>query len=345
MLTMVELQVDVIQRSTLRVELPKKGVLYHVLVNGESVGVVREGQVYQFYVLPSPDERRATVEFAYSLPGSGLEKMELNTPQMNVPLENIRWSVIVPEDYDLARHEGDLDFIDQSTLPPVTKDAFLLAYQQQNAERRQVADAAVVKFNDYINRGEQKKANTILHSVFNNPSLDAATNEDVRVQLNELERQQVAVGLATRQQRVYRDNWKGDEGFAGNKQLEEAAFGNDIINSGSVNFRPQEVDQFMGGNSREEKKVLNRLAARLVGHKRTTGSAPQSISVTKIEEGSVFQFTRSVQVKEGEPLKLQLSFDRPQEGSSGKVFFALLLVVGIASAVVLGLRQKTEGKG
>jgi hypothetical protein len=110
-----------------------------------------------------------------------------------------------------------------------------------------VADAAVVKFNDYINRGEQKKANTILHSVFNNPSLDAATNEDVRVQLNELERQQVAVGLATRQQRVYRDNWKGDEGFAGNKQLEEAAFGNDIINSGSVNFRPQEVDQFMGG--------------------------------------------------------------------------------------------------
>jgi hypothetical protein len=101
----------------------------------------------------------------------------------------------------------------------------------------------------------------------------------------------------------------------------------------------------MGGNSREEKKVLNRLAARLVGHKRTTGSAPQSISVTKIEEGSVFQFTRSVQVKEGEPLKLQLSFDRPQAGSSGKVFFALLLVVGIASAVVLGLRQKTEGKG
>ena len=50
------------------------------------------------------------------------------------------------------------------------------------------------------------KARWALNSVANQYALDAASNEDARVQLENLQTQQAIVGLNTRRQRLYLDN-------------------------------------------------------------------------------------------------------------------------------------------
>ncbi len=92
---------QVIQRSSLIVQLPKDGELFNIFVNGESVHSVRQASdqnVWQFYILPGMDDSTAKVRYVYALRGDGLRRVRLESPQMNVPLENIQWNVVVPQD-------------------------------------------------------------------------------------------------------------------------------------------------------------------------------------------------------------------------------------------------------
>jgi hypothetical protein len=338
-LTAVDLRVEVIQRSTLRVTLPSGGALYNVFVNGESVSVVREGGGYQFYILPGPDDRSANVRFVYSLPGQDLRRLRLGSPLLNVPLENIEWRVIVPSDFELVKDSGDLDLRSEDRGQEFGRGIYLATTRQQRAEQAKQAEDLLERANSLLQQGEQEQARIALNSVANNYALDAASNEDARVQLRELQTQQVIVGLNTRRQRLYLDNRAEDPSFRQNAELEMAAVNNGIINMGEVKFRPQEFGRFLQGNTKEENDVLSRIAARLVTHQRSTEPAPQAISVTLPEEGRVFSFARSVQVEEDAPLELKLRFESPQFRSLGKETLVVLVVMAIAGALVLALRK------
>src|SRR5262249_246393 len=70
-LTAVDLKVEVLEKSTLRVRLPEGAKLFNAFVNGESVAVVREGDAWLFYVTPNTaGERSATVKVVYSAPAA-----------------------------------------------------------------------------------------------------------------------------------------------------------------------------------------------------------------------------------------------------------------------------------
>ena len=147
--------------------------------------------------------------------------------------------------------------------------------------------------NQLLQAGEQAKARLVLNSVANQTALDAASNEDARVQLENLQTQQAVVGLNTRRQRLYLDNNRFDTDLADNDQLRQAAAGNQILQQGQLNFRPQQLSQLLQGNTTEDNAVLQQIAARLVQHQRTTEPAPQAITITLPEEGTVYTFSRS----------------------------------------------------
>ena len=66
-MTAVELKVDVLEKSTLRVRLPQGARLFNTFVNGESVAVVREDNAWLFHVAPNTAGiRAATVRLVYS---------------------------------------------------------------------------------------------------------------------------------------------------------------------------------------------------------------------------------------------------------------------------------------
>ena len=336
--TAVKLQLKVIQRSTLRIAFEAESELFNVFVNGESVGVVRDGAGYLFYVVPGTGGSDAEVEFAYAVDGEAGESLALKSPEISVPLENIEWRVIVPEGYELNDIGGDLELKEEEGSKFFGKDSYLSSIKSRSALEKKKAQAAFDKADSLLKEGQQAEALQLYQNVANNYNLDGATNEDARVKLNRVQTDQVVAGLNSRRQRLYLDNRVEDVGGFRNSQLEMAAASNSIL-TGDVNFRPDELAALLVGNSLEENDFLRRIADRLVKHQKASEPAPQAISVPIPEEGKVFIFRRSVRVDEDKPLALEMALDRDGSASMVRLGLVLLLLVAGAASVAFGVRK------
>ena len=342
-LTAVDVTMEVIQRSSLTIGLPTGGELFSIFVNGESVHSIRRGgsaNDWQFYILPGIDDRTAKVRFVYSIPGDQLRRLELRSPQMNVPLENILWNVVAPKGYELTDSDGNLELIRQSIQKVYDRDSYLSKISGRRQVQAEHAAQLLEQANQLLQAGEQTKARWALNSVANQYALDAASNEDARVQLENLQTQQAIVGLNTRRQRLYLDSDRNDTAAVDNKQLLQAAADNPILQQDRLNFRPQQLSQLLQGNTTEDNAILQQIAGRLVRHQHTTEPAPQAIIISLPEEGSVYTFNRSVQVAENAPLKLDLDFDLQLRLHLWQT--AILLAMLALLAALLG---KTTGTG
>ncbi len=335
-LTSVDVAMEVIQRSSLSVGLPDGGELFSIFVNGESVNSIRQGgptNAWQFYILPGIDDRTAQVRFVYSVAGDRLSGLQLTSPELNVPLENIQWSVIAPKGFELTDHEGNLELIRQSSQENYDRDSYLSRATGKRQVQAQQATQLLEQANQLLQAGEQSKARWALNSVANQYALDAASNEDARVQLENLQTQQALVGLNTRRQRLYLDNSREGAELTGNEQLRQAAAENPVLQQDQLNFRPQELSQLLRGNTTEDNAVLQQIAGRLVQHQHTTEPAPQAIIISLPEEGDGYTFGRSVQVAENAPLELQLDFSSKLRLHFWQTALVSALVFGIAAAL------------
>ncbi len=217
-LTAVDVTMEVIQRSSLSVGLPDGGELFSIFVNGESVNSIRQGgnaNAWQFYILPGIDDRTAKVRFVYSVTGDRLSKLKLTSPELNVPLENIEWNVVAPKGFELTDNDGNLELIRQANQENYDRDSYLSKVSGKRQVQAQQAAQLLEQANQLLQAGEQTKARWALNSVANQYALDAASNEDARVQLENLQTQQAIVGLNTRRQRLYLDNNRDDTALAG----------------------------------------------------------------------------------------------------------------------------------
>jgi hypothetical protein len=346
-LTAVDVTMEVIQRSSLTVGLPKGGQLYSIFVNGESVNTIRhQGNMnaWQFYILPGMDDRTAKVRFVYSVPGGHLARLNLTGPELNVPLENIQWNVVAPKGFDLIDNHGTLELVSQSNQETYDRSSYLKKASGKRQVQAQEAAQLLEQANRYLQSGEQARARWALNSVANYNALDAASNEDARVQLENLQTQQAIVGLNSRRQRVVLDNGSNDTAAFDNKQLQEAASGNPILQQDQINFRPQQLSELLRGNSTEDNAILQRIAARLVQHQHTTDPAPQQILISLPEEGSVYTFKRSVQVAENTPLELRLSFDSKFQRHFSQTLATVGMLGVIAMAFVFALSKRRQSE-
>ena len=259
---------------------------------------------------------RRQVRFVYSVTGDRLSTLKLTSPQLNVPLENIQWNVVAPKGFELTDNDGNLELIRQTNQEKYDRDSYLSKVSGKRQVQAQQATQLLEQANQLLQAGEQTKARWALNSVANQYALDAASNEDARVQLENLQTQQAIVGLNTRRQRLYLDNNRNDTASVDNQQLREAAADNPILQQDQLNFRPQQLSQLLRGNTTEDNAILQQIAGRLVQHQRTTEPAPQAIIISLPEEGAVYTFSRSVQVAENEPLELDLDFGLATQASS-----------------------------
>lgn len=347
-LTAVDVVMEVIQRSSLSVSLPEGGELFSIFVNGESVNSILQSgaaNTWQFYILPGIDDRTAKVRFVYSVPGEGLSSLQLRSPQLNVPLENIQWNVIAPKGFVLNDNDGNLELVGSSTQKDYDRESYLSAASGNRQVQAQQATQLLEQANQLLQAGEQSKARWALNSVANQYALDAASNEDARIQLETLQTQQAIVGLNTRRQRLYLDN-SGDETVPiDNKQLREAAAENPVLQQDQLNFRPQEMSQLLRGNTTEDNAVLQKIAARLVQHQHTTDPASQAILISLPAEGEVYTFARSVQVAENAPLELDLDFRSRQDLPLWQAGTVILLQMILGAVFAFGAVRRTLGKG
>jgi hypothetical protein len=335
-LTAVDVTIEVVQRSSLSVGLPEGGKLFSIVVNGESVNSIRQGgetNAWQFYILPGIDDRTAKVRFVYSVVGDSLSTLTLTSPHMNVPLENIEWHVVAPSGYELTDNDGNLELVRHRNQESYDRDSYLSNVSGRRQVQARQAAELLEQANQLLQAGEQTKARWALNSVANQYALDAASNEDARVQLENLQTQQAMVALNTRRQRLYLDNNRNDSAVADNEQLLQAAAANPILQQDQLNFRPQEFSQLLRGNTNADNAILQQIAGRLVQHQRTTEPASPAILISLPEEGAVYTFSRSVQVAENSPLQLDLDFDLLLRLHFWQIAVVLLLLAGFAAAL------------
>ncbi|MCG8600386.1 MAG: hypothetical protein MI807_09625 [Verrucomicrobiales bacterium] len=342
-LTSVDLTMEVIQRSSLTVGLPSGAELFSIFVNGESVQSVRRDDVRQFYILPGTDDRTATVRFVYSTPGDSIGSLQLISPLLNVPLENITWNVVAPKGYQLADNDGDLELKRLEHKQKFDKNTYLSALMVNKKTEAAKAAQILQEANDYLMDGDNAKASWAFNNVLNRGSIDEASNEDARVQLENLQTRQAVVGLNTRRQRLYIGNG-GEVDFGNGSQIEVGIAENPVLQKGETNFRPDQLSQLLQGNTSEDNAALQRIATRLVRHQRATVTAPRAIAVTLPEEGTAYTFHRTVQVNENAPLALELDFSKESQASAGRVFLLFLLLVAIGGSAIIGRKNRTEFK-
>jgi len=339
-LTAVQLAVEVVEKSSLRVSLPGNARLFSAFVNDESVSVVREGDAYLLNVSPDTGAgRSAQVRLVYSVPDTQRGGIELLGPSLNVPLVNVSWRIIVPPGYAVTNYQGGLRLKEQKAAGIFGLQEYVtLASSQRNNEGKKAA-ALMDQANSLLRKGEQQQAGEVLSKAANTFALDEASNEDARVQLKTLKTQQAVVGLNTRRQRLYLDN--KNTGTARNEQLEQAAQANPFM-QGGTNFDPRQMDQFLLGNTAEENSALRGIAGRIVEQQLAAEPAPGAIDVTIPESGKVLTFTRSIQVDGEAPLGLRLKLTSTR-GASGWFVAVLLLAVAVAATMTFPRRMNGTG--
>lgn len=344
-LTSVDVVMEVIQRSSLSVGLPDGGELFSIFVNGESVNSIRHvgtTNTWQFYILPGINDRTAQVRFVYSVPGDQLSNLKLSSPQLNVPLENIQWHVVAPKGFELSRNDGNLELIGQTNQKTYDRDSYLSKVSGKREVQAQRAAQLLEQANQLLQAGEQSKARWALNSVANQYALDAASNEDARIQLENLQTQQAIVGLNTRRQRLYLDHNRNDADVMDNEQFRQAAADNPVLQQDQLNFRPQQLSQLLRGNTTEDNAVLQQIAGRLVHHQRTTVPAPQAIIISLPEEGDVYTFGRSVQVADNAVLQLELEFGSKLRLHLWQTALVLALLAGIAASLAIAATREVK---
>jgi hypothetical protein len=328
-LTSVELNVEVVEKSTMRVLLPDHAQLFNTFVNGESVPVVREEEAYLFNVSPGTGQgHEATIRMVYAAPEAQEGGIQLSGPILSVPMEHVSWRVVVPAGYTVGGYHGDLRLNQEQSAGSFGMAEYRSLVVSNRATESRNATDLLEKANALLQSGDQQQGAEALDRAAKANALDAATNEDARVELRVLKTQQAVLGLNTRRQKLYLDN-RAD--VQRNEQLEQAANLNPFL-QGKTNYDPTEFDQMLEGNTAEENNALNGIASRLVDQQLAAEPAPGAIDVTMPERGEVLTFTRSMQVDGNAPLKLELELNRLPRAGWG---FTTLLMLGIA--VVAGM--------
>jgi hypothetical protein len=268
----------------------------------------------------------------YAVPAMQSGGIRLSGPILSVPMENVSWRVVVPAGFDVAGYRGDLRLEQQQSAGSFGMAEYQSLVVSTRASESRDATALLERANSLLQHGDQQQAGEALDRAAKANALDAATNEDARVELRVLKTQQAVLGLNTRRQKLYLDNRAG---MQRNEQLEQAANQNPFL-QGKSNYDPQQFDQMLLGNTAEENTALNGIAARLVDQQLAAEPAPGAIDVTMPERGQVLTFTRSMQVDGNAPLKLDLDLSRLPHSSWG---FTMLLLLAIAIVTPLAIRR------
>jgi len=341
-LSRLSLQIRVIEESSLRVTLPENAELFNVVVNDESVAVVRDGDEYRFIVAEASEDNVASqVKITYRIQGrSKYSDVKLLGPSLNIPLEKIHWYVMLPDGYhfNIKEHAG---FDYQELINLGNQDYVKNFVSHAHARKRLLREKGQRELQQamtWSSEGKLDKANYAFNRVFQNSAVDAASNEDARVKLERNMTSQAIMGLNTRRQQMYLDNKKAGNAMQSNGALEKAASENPFF-TGKQNFDPNQLSNYMLGNTQEEINAMSRIAKKLVGNQLDIPQAMQAINVELLETSQVLHFYRDIQLSGDSHPAIELGI-KQQTSESGKGSNGTIIIILILAALVGGVMYR-----
>jgi len=223
-------------------------------------------------------------------------------PEFDLPLKNVQWNFLVPEGYDYSDFGGTLivneDLLDRAIVTEYDINAYESEVMQANVKDLRQAVELQTKGNQLAQQGEQYQARQALERAYNYSFSDPALNEDTRVQLNNLIRQQAVVGLIGRRGRL-RSEGKDPQPAA---QGKAADLGD--------RFNTADAERLTNMLSKDDSENLERITTRLIQTQEAAAGTPIQLVINVPLRGRRLEFNRALQVNPNTPMNVSFTASR-----------------------------------
>lgn len=297
-LTHARLVLEPGDKRQLQVKLPGNSQFWCASVNDHAVTPWQSDPALLIPLEPgSRSSQQAIVEFYFAspIPRAHPRRLHLNllAPRLDLPLENITWTVQVDDTWTLQDWDGSLELHPHPDLQPETPlnpEAYLHQESQRRQDRSIEAGASLTLARQLLQEGSTQQARRALQTAFGLSRHDLAFNEDARVQLNNLKVQQALDGLQRQQGRL-----TGDHALPATQ-----------ADPSSPRSSPApQADQ----------AVLLGLAQRLIQQQDAAAMASVAIRPNPPAAERTYTFTRPLEIQASRELSLDLTLTRPGTGS------------------------------
>lgn len=297
MVTHVNLSMRVGSLRELEVSLPNgSDALWTAMVNRKQVASSRQGTVYRIPLQQSGGQD-VSVELVYvgasQTSGMGM-RHTIQAPKFGLPLNNVEWKLYAPARNRYFGFDGTMDAKDVEKAQVVTfTPEVYVAYNDERRKKnlKKADDLLNTQVSKFRQTGQQKEAQQALEQALNYSLGQEDLNEDARVQLRSLRKQQFKMGLVNRRDNVrYGRNVIDDAQLNRLKGFQDGGFTEDYV---------VRVERDLG---KRGNKGLDVVVAKLLDQQTAVEGVVQAMGITMPTEGKELIFERAQHVQEDEHL-------------------------------------------
>ncbi len=334
-------------RRHLQTLLPEGTSIWSLTVDGQAVQpslrTTEDGR--QAFLVPLPQQTPADVrvDLVYVTgsrrgPGDWAGHHVLSGPRFDLPLKNITWQVYVPQDFRYGDFGGTLTLDPRAAVGGSVTSYNLQAYQRRvmevNRSNELVAQQQQSLARELAQKGDQAAARQALTKGYNFSVGNTALNEDIRVDLDNLLRQQAKVGLINARGRL---------------RQQTGAEGNPAEGVGSLAgslFNTQQAERVESSLGQADSENLEQITRRILQTQAAAEAPVSQLQVTIPTYGQMLQFRSPLQVEPAAEMSLSFSARRAPLARVdpslwyGLGLFGVLVLCGPAARLLGRLRAR-----
>ncbi len=338
----VTLTLGVGSRRHLQVILPENGVIWSLSVDGQatqpSIRSDSLGRNALLVPLPQQTSDDAVVEMVYvaELPSvrprsgpvdwSGVH--HLSGPRFDLPLKQITWDVYVPEGFSYDGFDGTLTINRTAAAGYKSRRYNLQSYEQQilevNIRNDRVAQQQQELAHEFAQQGRQADARRALSIGYNFSRGNRALNEDIRVDLDNLLKQQAKVGLVNARSRLRRQT----------SGVPDDSSGLIEVDGESITFSQKQAERIESSLGKADSENLELITQRIIQTQAAAEGSVAQLQITMPFSGKRLRFDSPLQVEPEAAMSVTFRARRQriQQIDSGVYYgfglFACLLAIG-----------------
>jgi hypothetical protein len=214
----------------------------------------------------------------------------LSGPRFDLPLKQITWHVYVPEDFKYDNFGGTLT-IDKNALSKQQVYRYNLQYyerqiRQANSANDRLAQQQQMLARELAQKGRQTDARRALAKGYNFSRGNMALNEDIRVDLDNLLRQQAKVGLVNARGRLRQQA----SGTATDQSLI-------MVDGESVSFSQKQAERIESSLGKADSENLELITQRIIQTQAAAEGSVAQLQITMPLSGKALRFDSPLQVE------------------------------------------------
>lgn len=290
LLTRSQLDMTVGSLRLLRLSLPNKDdQLWTVLVNGSEVATSRDGDLYCIPLEEQLGSESTHIDLIYAGSPSGgfASRKRYDAPRFDgLPLNDVQWTFYVPPHLKCGSFKGSMTFDDlPDQVGHFDAENYRTLNTMQTEENKKRAEQDLDMGQSLLKAGKPNVAKKVLQEAVNYSWGQSDLNEDARVQLRSLQKQQLKLGLLNRRDAVRMNNNILDD-----QQVSQVQ----AYNSGE--YSQEFAQQAEGRLTEKDNDAFEALTDKMLDQQAAAAGVISAIRITMPEDGRELHFSRALQI-------------------------------------------------